>query len=282
MAPTAPIQDAPTQDASIQLSFPEADIALLTFDLPGKGANILSNRVMQELSDHLDQLARREDLAGVIVNSAKSSIFIAGADINEFAASMQVDQQRTYEMSRWGQTLFGRLREGNWVSVAAIHGTCLGGGTERALGCDRRIVSNSDKTEIGLPEEKLGILPGWGGTVRMSRQIGLGNAVKVVTSGNSVSPKQALALGLADDVVPPEELVAAAIRLIREEQQTKAYLADRQRQAGPIAISETELGFLGATASAYIQAETKGQYPAPMVALEVLMGGAMVDASDAL
>lgn len=271
---------APT--ANITLSFPAADIALLTFDLPDRGANILSRAIMEELSQHLDQLSQRSDLAGVIVTSAKPNIFIAGADINEFAASMSVDPERTYEMCRFGQNLFGRLHQSPWVSVAAIHGTCLGGGTELALGCDRRVVSDSPRTEIGLPEVKLGIYPGWGGTVRLSRLVGLGNAVKIITSGSSIGPPKALALGLADDVVPADDLVAAAIRIVREEQQTRAYLADRKRRAKAITISETELGFLGATASAYIQSETKGQYPAPLAALEALMGGAMVDAEAAL
>lgn len=267
---------------SIKLSFPEKDIAQLTFDLPDKGANILSHPVMEELSSHLDTLAGRDDIVGVILDSAKPTIFIAGADINEFAASMTVDTKRTYEMSRWGQKLFGRLHESGWVTVAAINGTCVGGGTELALGCDRRIVTTNEKTEIGLPEVKLGIFPGWGGTVRLSRLVGLGNAVKMVTSGESVAPQQALKLGLADDLVAPEELVPAAIRMIREEQQTKAYLADRTERAKPIAINETELGFMGATASAYILQQTKGQYPAPLAALETLLGGAMVDAEGAL
>lgn len=271
---------APTP--SIKLSFPEKDIAQLTFDLPDKGANILSHPVMEELANHLDTLSQRDDIVGVILDSAKPTIFIAGADINEFAASMEVDTKRTYEMSRWGQKLFGRLHENNWITVAAINGTCVGGGTELALGCDRRIVTTNEKTEVGLPEVKLGIYPGWGGTVRLSRLVGLGNAVKMITSGESVSPEKALELGFADDLVSPDALLPAAINLIREEQETKQYLADRKQRLKPITISDTELGFLGATASAYIQQQTKGQYPAPLAALETLLGGAMVDAQQAL
>ncbi len=267
---------------SIQLSFPEKDIARLTFDLPGKGANILSRPVMEELANHLDTLAERDDIVGVVIDSAKPSIFIAGADINEFAASMEVDETRTFEMCRWGQKLFGRLHAYPWVTVAAINGSCVGGGTELALGCDRRIVTTHEKTEIGLPEVKLGIYPGWGGTVRLSRLVGLGNAVKMITSGESVSPRKALGQGLADDMVATDELVPAAIRMIREEQETKQYLSDRAQRIKPIQINETELGFLGATASAYIQQQTKGQYPAPLAALETLLGGAMVDAESAL
>ncbi|MEW4452816.1 3-hydroxyacyl-CoA dehydrogenase NAD-binding domain-containing protein [Bremerella sp. JC817] len=269
-------------NSSIKLSYPEKDIARLTFDLPDKGANILSHPVMEELAGHLDELAKRDDIVGVILDSAKPSIFIAGADIREFAASMEVDTKRTYEMCRWGQTLFGRLHTNKWITVAAINGTCVGGGTELALGCDRRVVTTHDKTEIGLPEVKLGIYPGWGGTVRLSRLVGLGNAVKMITSGESVSPQKALELGFADDMVPPEHLLAAAIGIIREEEKTGQYKQDRAKRVQPISINETEFGFMGATASAYIQQQTKGQYPAPLAALETLLGGAMLDAEAAL
>jgi len=268
--------------ASIELSFPEPDIALLTFDLPDKGANILSRSVMDELDGLLNELSARDDIRGVVVASAKPKIFIAGADINEFAASMDVKPEETFEMCRFGQTLFGKLRHEKWISVAAIGGTCVGGGTELALGCDRRVVADAEHVEIGLPEVKLGIYPGWGGTVRLSRLIGLGNAIKMITSGESIGPHQALANGFADDCVVQEHLVEAAIRLIREEQETKAYQADRQRREQPISISDTELGFMGATASAYIQQQTKGQYPAPLAALEALLGGAMLSEEDAL
>jgi len=276
------LDDLMAEQTNFLLSYPEPDIALLTFDQPDKGANILSHHIMEELSSHLDELEQRNDLAGVVVISAKPTIFIAGADIREFAASMNVDADQTRAMCRWGQDLFGRLQKGPWVSVAAVHGTCVGGGTELALGCDRRVVARSPKTEIGLPEVKLGIYPGWGGTVRLSRQIGLANAIKMITSGNSATAEEAFQLGLAEDIVSPEELLPAAIRMVREEQTTKQYLADRESKQQPISISETEIGFMGATASAYIQQQTKGQYPAPLAALEALIGGAMVDTASAL
>src|SRR6185436_15664225 len=103
-------------------------------------------------------------------------------------------------------------------------------------------------------EVKLGLLPGWGGTARTPRIIGLSNAVELITSGEPVDAKAAYALGLAD--VATEPILDAAIRLVRAEQQSKQYLADRKLWAGSIEISETELGFLGATASAYIQGQT--------------------------
>ena len=117
--------------------------------------------------------------------------------------------------------------------------------------------------QFGFPEVKLGLLPGWGGTVRAPRVVGLSNAVELVTSGESIDAKTAAAMGLVSDVVPAAKLLAAAIRVIRAEQKSGQWQRDRERWDGPIDISDTELGFLGATASAVIQEQTGGQYPAP-------------------
>ncbi|HQU41601.1 MAG TPA: 3-hydroxyacyl-CoA dehydrogenase NAD-binding domain-containing protein, partial [Pirellulales bacterium] len=123
--------------------------------------------------------------------------------------------------------------------------------------------------------------PGWGGTVRAPRIVGLGNAVELITGGESIDGRTAVLMGLVSDLVPGERLDAAAVALVRSEAKTKEYLADRQRWHKPVDIDETELGFLGATASAYIQGQTKGHYPAPLAALEVLLGSAGLDADAA-
>lgn len=268
--------------ATIELSFPQAGIALLTFNDPSKGANILSRTVLDELAKHLDEIDGCEDIYGLVIVSGKPGIFIAGADIREFVASVGASKAEIAEMSQRGQQLFARLSSGRYMSVAAIDGVCVGGGAELAVWCDRRILSTGPKTELGFPEVKLGIFPGWGGTVRLPRIVGLGNAVEMITSGDSVSAPAAAKMGLADDVTSPDDLVAAAIRMIEQDKESKSYLACREQRSGSITLSETELGFLGATASAYIQGQTKGQYPAPMAALEVLLGGSTMDADDAL
>jgi 3-hydroxyacyl-CoA dehydrogenase/enoyl-CoA hydratase/carnithine racemase len=262
---------------TITLSMPEPDIALLTLDMPDKGANILSSSVLDELAAHLDQLEGRRDLAGLIICSGKPGMFIAGADLREFAASLDIPKKKTVEMCRRGQTLFGRLSKCPFVTVAAIDGICVGGGAELAIWCDRRIMSDNPKTEFGFPEVKLGLFPGWGGTARAPRIVGLGNAVEMITGGESIDPAAAAAMNLASDVVPAEKLLGAASGLVRAEQLSKQYLADRERWSRPIDISETELGFLGATASAMIRQQTKGQYPAPEAALEVMLEAAALD-----
>ncbi|UUO05582.1 3-hydroxyacyl-CoA dehydrogenase NAD-binding domain-containing protein [Blastopirellula sp. J2-11] len=268
--------------ATITLSFPQAGIALLTFNDPSKGANILSRSVMDELAAHLDEIDGCEDIYGVVITSGKPGIFIAGADIREFVASVGASKEEIAAMSQRGQQIFARLSSSRYMSVAAIDGVCVGGGAELAVWCDCRILSTGPKTELGFPEVKLGIFPGWGGTVRLPRIVGLSNAVEMITGGGSISAAEAAKMGLADDFTSPDDLVAAAIRMIEQDQESKSYLQDREVRSAAIELSETEMGFLGATASAYIQGQTKGQYPAPMAALEALLGGAMVDAESAL
>ncbi|HEY2881703.1 MAG TPA: 3-hydroxyacyl-CoA dehydrogenase NAD-binding domain-containing protein, partial [Pirellulales bacterium] len=268
-------------DPIIRLSFPAPDVALLTLDDPKKGANVLSSHVLAELSAHLDVLEKRGDLAGLIVRSGKPGSFIAGADLREFAASFDVPKSDVVAMCNNGRKLFQRLSNCPFVTVAAIDGICVGGGAELAIWCDRRVMADEPKTQFGFPEVKLGLFPGWGGTARSSRIFGLSNAVELVTSGETIDARAAYKLGLANDVSSAASVQEAALRMIRAEHKTKQYLADRRRWAGPTDVNETELGFLGATASGYIQQQTKGHYPAPLAALEVMLGAAGADIDSA-
>lgn len=265
---------------TLSLTMPEPDIAVLTFDTPDKGANVLSNSVLEELEQHLESLEQRTDLAGLIFASAKPSIFIAGADLREFVQSLGAPAEKVVGMCQRGQNLFKRLSKAPFVTVAAINGICVGGGAELASWCDRRLFSRHPKAELGFPEVKLGLFPGWGGTVRAPRIAGLGNAVEMITGGESISAEEAYKMGWASDIVSDDELLAAAISLVRAEQASSEYLCDRERCNGPVSITETELGFLGATASAVIRQQTKGHYPAPDAALETILEAAMLE-SDA-
>ncbi|HEY2147339.1 MAG TPA: 3-hydroxyacyl-CoA dehydrogenase NAD-binding domain-containing protein, partial [Pirellulales bacterium] len=288
----------------VQLSFPEPDIAILTLDNPEKGANVLSSAALAEFSAHLDHLEQHPGLAGLIIRSGKPGSFIAGADLREFAASLDAPKTEIVGICNRGRKLFERLSKTPFVTIAAIDGVCLGGGAELAIWCDRRLMTDNPKSQFGFPEVKLGLYPGWGGTARASRIVGLANAVELVTSGESIDGRAAVLMGLATDVVPDARLEAAAISLVRAEQRglspfsspgTAArtaravaekkgtvplgatYLEDRARWSQPITIDETELTFLGATASAVIQQQTKGQYPAPVAALELMLEAASLD-----
>ena len=294
-------------DASIfQLDYPAPDIAVITINDPAKGVNILSRGALTVFDRLLTEVENKRGVAGLVIRSTKPGNFIAGADLREFVADIDAPKDKVIELSRRGQQLFGRLSKMAPVTVAAIDGICVGGGAELAVWCDRRIMAAGDATSFGFPEVKLGIIPGWGGTARTPRIVGLSNAVELVTSGEPIGARAAYSMGLADDmvggfmisnlefrigkgdlapsirnhkseIINSDPLLDAAIRLVRAEQQSKQYLEDRKLWSGPIDISETELGFLGATASAYIQGQTKGQYPAPLAALEVMLGAAGVD-----
>lgn len=296
---------------TLSLSFPEADIAVLTLDDPQSSANVLSRHVLDAFEQHLNELDRRQDLAGLVIRSAKPGMFIAGADLKEFVTWLDAPKAEVASYCRRGQQLFGRFAQGNYVTVAAIDGMCVGGGAELAMWCDRRIFTSNEKSAYGFPEVKLGLFPGWGGTARTPRMLGLSNAIELVTGGETIDARTAALMGLANDVVPAiplssgerlgegsstkspspnpshqgseiaDALLAAAIRMIRAEQASNDFRRDRERWAGPVTISETELGFLGATASAYIQQQTKGHYPAPLAALEVMLGAAGLDVESA-
>lgn len=264
-------------EAVIHLSFPERDIAMLTLDDPKKKGNVLSRHVLDELSAHLDALQSRTDLGGLVIRSGKPGSFIVGADLYEFASEFGMPKADITKMCHHGRKLFQRLSNFPFVTVAAIDGICVGGGAELALWCDRRVMADDAKTQFGFPEVKIGLFPGWGGTARASRIVGLSNAVELITSGESIDGRAAYKMGLATDVVPAGRIQEAAIRLIRAEQASKQFLDDRKLWSGPLNIGETELGFLGATAYGYIQQQTKGHYPAPLAALEVMLGAATAD-----
>ena len=260
--------------ATITRSNPAEDLAVLSIDTPGKGANVLSRSVLDELREHLDELEQLDGLAGLILMSGKPGMFIAGADLREFMASLDAAPSEVVELCRQGQTLFQRMSQCPFVTVAAIDGICFGGGAELAIWCDRRIMSCNSQTEFGFPEVKLGLMTGWGGSARAPRMLGLGNAVEMITAGESIDAQAAQAMGLISQIVPADQLLDAAIQLVRVERETGGFKRDRLAWSGPAQMGEMELGFLGATASALIQGQTKGNYPAPQTALEVMLEGA--------
>src|SRR2546421_1279212 len=196
----------------IQREIGEDRVCLLTFDRPESGANIFDAATMSELSEHVDVIERDESLRGLIVTSAKKSIFIAGADLKTLLKQAQTGELRVFIAQ--GQRVFNRIAALKIPSVAAIHGACAGGGYEITLACDWRVASNDPATRIGLPETTLGLIPAWGGSTRLPRLIGEENAAEVILKGKLYSASEALKLGLVDEVVTREQLLDAARRLI--------------------------------------------------------------------
>jgi len=185
-------------------------VLVLAFDRAGESVNTFAQDVLIELDALLERLALDPPRA-LVIRSAKAKGFIAGADIREFQA---FDAKGTIGDSiRRGQMAFQRLAELPCPTVAAIHGFCMGGGTEIALACDYRVASDDPSTRIGLPEVQLGIYPGWGGSVRLPRLVGAPAAFDMMLTGRALSAKAAHGIGLVDKVVDQALLVDAAIAL---------------------------------------------------------------------
>ena len=185
-------------------------VVVLSFDKAESAVNTFSQDVLIELDGIVERL-QLEPPKGLVIRSAKASGFIAGADIKEFQV---FDQRGTVgDAIGRGQRVFQRIATLPFRTVAAIHGFCMGGGTEIALACGYRVASDDASTRIGLPEVKLGIFPGWGGSVRLPRLIGAPAAFDLMLTGRSVTGKAAKAMGLVDRVVPVDQLIEAAVRL---------------------------------------------------------------------
>ncbi|MGH7545902.1 MAG: enoyl-CoA hydratase-related protein, partial [Gemmatimonadota bacterium] len=191
----------------------EGRVAALTFDRPDARVNLLTVEVVLALGEILDEVAARVeagDVGAVLVRSAKPGVFIAGADLDELA-SVETPAQAT-AVAAEGQRIFNRLGVLGVPSLAAIHGTCVGGGLELALACDYRIAADDRGIQMGLPEVRLGLLPGFGGTTRLPRRIGLSRALDLILSGRTVAPREAHRLGLLHAVVPAENFETWARR----------------------------------------------------------------------
>ena len=187
-------------------------IVVLSFDRAGQNVNTLAQEVLLELDAILERLAL-DPPKGLVIRSAKAAGFIAGADIKEFQT---FDEKGTVgDAIRRGQQVFQRLAELPCPTVAAIHGHCMGGGTEISLACRYRVASSDPSTRIGLPEVKLGIYPGWGGSVRLPLLVGAPAAMDVMLTGRTLSGSAARAMGLVDKVVEPSQLVDAAVELAK-------------------------------------------------------------------
>lgn len=187
-------------------------IAILTLALPDSRVNLLNRPVLSELREQLTALAANRELTGLVIISGKEDNFCAGADLAVIEGIKTAAEARA--LARQGQEIFTLLAGLAIPSVAAIHGSCLGGGSELVLACTYRIVSDDPRTFLGLPETRLGLIPGFGGTQRLPRLVGIPEALRLITTGTRVFGDQALEIGLADEIVPKEHLLAAARRLI--------------------------------------------------------------------
>jgi 3-hydroxyacyl-CoA dehydrogenase/enoyl-CoA hydratase/3-hydroxybutyryl-CoA epimerase len=224
-------------------------VCVLTFDRPESGANIFDAATLDELNEHLDFVENESSLRGLIITSAKKSIFVAGADLKTLLKLAQTGDLRAFIAE--GQRILNRLAELRIPTVAAIHGACAGGGYEVTLACDYRVASDDPSTRIGLPETTLGLIPAWGGCTRLPRLIGADKAADLILKGKLYSAQEALKLGLVDEVVPRDQLVDVARKKLRDGKR-KASAAPKIDQEIPV---------------------PRNHNPAPARALEVIKKG---------
>lgn len=245
-------------------------VAFVTFDSPSK-----ENFLTRDLTDRLQQVALRlrddETVKGVVILSNKEESFISGADLHEIIKFE--DKESALELCRRGHELFNILDGLPKPTIAGIHGRCLGGGLELALCCDRRIATNSPNTQLGLPEVKLGLLPGLGGTQRLPRLIELRSAVELILSGESVDWARAFELGIVDEVVDRCDLVDHVEKLCLSliEEQRRGNTIKPARQPAPMPDEKQASFFRMMERSLRIR--TRGKYPAPPKVLEVIQKG---------
>lgn len=199
---------APLTGSMIRREVGDDHICILSFDRPESGANIFDAATIRELSEHVRFIESDSSLTGLIITSAKKSIFIAGADLKTLLQQAQSGALRAFITE--GQRVFNRLAALQIPTAAAIHGACAGGGYEITLACDYRIASNEPATRIGLPETTLGLVPAWGGATRLPRLIGPDAAAEVILKGKLYGADEALKLGLVDEVTPQDMLLEAA------------------------------------------------------------------------
>ncbi len=242
--------------------------------------NVMNQRFIDELSQ-LFVLLRQNPPRGLVIESRREGSFLTGADIHRIDSIWTQSPAQIMELCDKGRDLLGLFSSSSWPSVAIIDGVCLGGGLELALACDLRVATENQKTVLGMPEVKLGLIPGWGGTVRLPRLIGPGPAIELIASGESVTGDQARVLGLVDACVSSNSARASALQLLEQSVATESFRKRRHDQQQPRILEKPEHDFLLATMGAVIVGRTKGNYPAPMAALEAVVQGSAKSIYDA-
>jgi len=264
-----------------------ARIWKVVFDLPGEKVNKLSRRVMEEferLIPEVESKVASGDIQAVVLFSGKPGNFVAGADIELIQSARTAEEAEG--LSRLGQRLLDRWEDLKVPTIAAVHGTALGGGCEMTLACSATVASNDPATKIGLPEVMLGFVPGMGGCVRLPRKVGLATAMEMILTGKQLNGERAAKAGLVEACLPKENFEENALRWVSANM--------KSLQAGKRLAKEPKLGGVGGPAGAVLEktpfgrafmlkkaregviSKTKGHYPAPLEAVEVLRdtGGA--------
>ncbi len=269
--PASPVENALKLEASPLNKKIRNNVAIITFDDPHKKVNTLNSKLLPLFEQFLNDIEKDDNVHAIVITSGKKDCFVAGADISELQATQS--KEEAFQLSRSGQLLLHRLNQFPKPAVAAIAGSCLGGGLELALACHYRIATGS--SQFGLPEVMLGLLPGAGGTQRLPKLIGLEKALTMMLTGSSVSAVRAYKMGLIDYLSFSENLediaVEAATRLFEKR------LRARQRKSSGITgmLESNSLGqeFMLKKAKEGVIKKTRGLYPAPLAIIDLVSYG---------
>jgi len=249
-------------------------VAVVTLDLPGEKVNKLNESLIEEFSGFLDDLNGNQNLIGAVLISGKEDNFIAGADIDMFKARETAEEIEA--LSRTGHDILNRVAANIKPIAVAIHGSCMGGGLELSLACHYRVLSDHPDTKLGLPEVKLGLLPGTGGTQRLPRLIGIQKTLTYMLQGKNIYPRQAKRMGLVDKLVHRYAIEKTAIEGVKMLHQKGDSFKRKDRRSFVEKILEGNpvgRSVIFSQAKKKTLSKTKGNYPAPLKIIETVKYG---------
>jgi len=253
---------------AIKVDFIQGSIANLVFDLEGESINKLSKAVVEQLNDAVSAIEDNEDISALIISSNKD-VFIVGADVTEFLSFFKLPEKEFLQWIETTQALFNRIEDLPIPTVTAINGYALGGGCELALTTDYRVMAHSAR--IGLPEVKLGIFPGWGGSVRLPRLIGADNALDWICTGDQKKAQEAFKCHAVDSIVGVDQLKDAAMHIIQQCLDGKLdYQKRKQEKRQPLQLNQLESIMAFESAKAVVAAKVGRHFPAPLAAIETV------------
>ena len=265
---------------TLSLTTLDNDYAEIKFDSQSGSVNKFNAETLAELRQAMDMLKQQQGIKGLLLSSGKS-VFVVGADITEFKGMFSASKEQFIEAAYVVNELFSEIEDLPYPSVAAINGFALGGGFEVCLACDCRVISS--KAAIGLPETGLGIIPGWGGTVRLPRLIGYTDAVQWIVSGQQQKPAAAQQAGAVDVIAEPEELRTESLKVLQEMVDgTRDYEARRLQKMSPLTLSDAELEAAASNYRAAVVGKLGSHYPAQLKAIDLVAGAASLGRDEAV
>lgn len=268
------------QGNTLKLTALADGVVELTFDLQGESVNKFNARAVTELQEALDLLDEHSELTGLLITSAKPA-FMVGADIAEFEGVFAAGADNVVDYLNQNIHNFNRLEDLPVPVVVLIDSYALGGGMELCLACDFRIAGQSAR--LGLPETSLGIIPGWGGTVRLPRLAGVDTAVEWIASGRNYNAQTAFKQGVVDAVVATEQLHAAGLHTLAQCRSGQMSVqARRAAKTQPLKLNTIEAGLAFESAKGVIAAKAGKNYPAPLTAVKVIQQAAGLERDAAL